>query len=443
MELNKGQRTSMMNNDDSHDNPRGGREVTYNTTLFGLLPGTKKIRNVEESASRETKKSKGMHWPKWGSSFLNQLAACIQPNTNHVNDDIEITVPANVRVGMVPVAEDDAEGSDDEFYDAVESEDDDEVAERTRKIHEDMRKVGLKVDNVSHGILWWNSKLVRKQSEVYMNDFIGTMVVRLSPLANTLQPYSAIIQINKDFAPDVMNFESDFFKGRVCFRCSPAVALGAPKTDYFNGRKRLFSMQVQGKFKVLPKDPLDLVGGARFGKRFDLPFYAPRVLDFVRQRDKSLVISLDQDPPQAAGPQMQTAMRFNETDLVDGEIPAWRWGGDVVLLEYGAKDEKESSKIADSRRLNYDQWLAVTAWDGFKMNKCYDFDNFNSYVDFTTMSLSLGSFLKISVAKLLEYQGVSLMAFDRTTNTCYWGLEIAWKQGISSPILPGGKQENK
>uniref|UniRef100_A0A0G4HVJ5 Domain of unknown function at the cortex 1 domain-containing protein n=1 Tax=Chromera velia CCMP2878 TaxID=1169474 RepID=A0A0G4HVJ5_9ALVE len=396
------------------------------------------------------------------SSWRNAFSACIESRKKTDEDEMIIETEANGPVrgfgsrrsssnfpppgreasytlqGAAPssgaaVCRAETAGSE-EFVDAIEEEDEADVSERTRQLQEAIAKQGMRrASRFASADCWYDTRLVRNPPVVRESDYIGDFYIRLSPNVPSLQPRGAMVKVNLDGGDHALNFETDWFRGRMCFRLKGAP--GQPETDYFKGRRRLFSLQVLGKFKEHPGDINDVVAGARFTKKFNLPFFANTIINFVKSKDKGLDLQLFGEKPYALGPLISNAMRFNEYDLTeDGGLPWWPWGGDKVLLEKGTSDEKTSSKRADFRKAKIKEWLEQTGWGGWRTDKAYCIDNFNSYLDWNKCRVSLGtSFITWGIGGYFQDNPVTLTCCNKNDmNKIYYAFEIGYRSGFTS-----------
>ena len=84
-------------------------------------------------------------------------------------------------------------------------------------------------------------------------------------------------KLNDDYHP--VDFETPFFKGRMVMRIKDAI--GAPATPYFEGKRRLFSIQVEGRFKERLRTDRVLFGSS-FKHKISMPRGASVAMSILR-----------------------------------------------------------------------------------------------------------------------------------------------------------------
>ncbi|KNC99426.1 uncharacterized protein SPPG_05667 [Spizellomyces punctatus DAOM BR117] len=111
--------------------------------------------------------------------------------------------------------------------------------------------------------------------------------------------------VNDDFHP--IEFDSPHFTGRICVRIvhyrgiTPKGQEPLDSTPYFEGRKRYFSVQIEGRFKQ-PWNGDDVIFGVVFERKLRLPPGADLALTIAKWIDPALTADLHADSPWAMSP---------------------------------------------------------------------------------------------------------------------------------------------
>eukprot|EP00750_Incisomonas_marina_P002149 INCI12110.1.p1 GENE.INCI12110.1~~INCI12110.1.p1 ORF type:complete len:664 (-),score=113.42 INCI12110.1:1873-3864(-) len=105
----------------------------------------------------------------------------------------------------------------------------------------------------------------------------GELGVRFLPNEPGIVPRGLSFKLNDDYHP--VDFETPFFKGRMVMRIKDAI--GAPATPYFEGKRRLFSIQVEGRFKERLRTDRVLFGSS-FKHKISMPRGASVAMSILR-----------------------------------------------------------------------------------------------------------------------------------------------------------------
>jgi len=262
---------------------------------------------------------------------------------------------------------------------------------------------------------------------VYDNDFIGNVTVRVVNFAG----------ITPDNTPPI------------------------PMTDYFGKRKRLFSVQIQGRFR---KDwSVDHINfGGAFDNKVTLPMGAGLAIKLAQMIDPALENHISEDHPSMTSPILCQMNMVNVTkaktpldqlpelpwDKIrnssrtscgngalattepeafgikpDLYLDDWVWGGakelkeDTTLLLNEAESKDRPFDIDDlAARRKYFQKQENRQNNTFTTDKIYNLEIFAPFINLNTFDISLG--ININIIKYLNNQPLKLVA---RTNESYPG----------------------
>jgi uncharacterized protein DUF1769 len=157
--------------------------------------------------------------------------------------------------------------------------------------------------------------------------------------------------INDDYHPQLIN--NDYFTGQVVFRVrdfngvvpvDPVTQQSKqviPTTEYFQGHKRAFSLQMSGRFKhAWTAD--DVLFGTFFERPLTLPRGYSIALSLARRIDSSMVTELDRPDPYMCSPLICAMNVFNvhplwsTTNITNGTEAKAR-GPSEIIEEFGFK----------------------------------------------------------------------------------------------------------
>ena len=137
----------------------------------------------------------------------------------------------------------------------------------------------------------------------------------LSSCAKTL-PHDAYFYLNRDTCP--MPFETPLFRGRAVVRVRGAK--DAPKTRYFDGKRRMFSIQVEGRFRrrILGDS---VIFGAAFDHPVVLPYGTSLVLALLHRIDPAVQEDLQGPQPWAMSPLLCAMSRISVRHAPPRHLP--------------------------------------------------------------------------------------------------------------------------
>ncbi|KAJ3102202.1 hypothetical protein HDU97_000699 [Phlyctochytrium planicorne] len=313
--------------------------------------------------------------------------------------------------------------------------------------------------------------------------------VRIGPSLSSLQTYN----VNDDSHPHFI--DSPYFTGNVAVRVKnfngivpDGVAAPTPSTDYFGTRRRLFSIQVQGRFKhEYPTD--DVIFGAEFENKVSPPTGAWLAVKFANYIDPALITDMYSDRPWLYSPMlcsMNTVNVVKAPGPVSGAAPLpitptnpplraggkevsvplekagadveknlgkWEWGGEVELKEENTLLIPDPSKIviedadgsynglpfpsdgiAERRKWfnKKDNRLTTT----FSPDYVYNLEIFAPFIDFNTFDLTLG--INVNLLRYLQDQPIRLICKSHSKNIPFYVIEfLLVGDGPLPPLKPG------
>jgi len=253
-------------------------------------------------------------------------------------------------------------------------------------------------------------------------DFYGKLQARLSPGVPKMLPHAAHFRINEDTRP--LPFETPLFRGRAVVRIRGAD--GAPTTRYFEGKRRMFSIQVEGRFLRRIRGD-SVIFGAAFDHPVVLPYGTSLGLSLLHRIDPAVQEDLQGPQPWAMSPLLCAMSRIGvryapkrrrstssssslDNNIEDKFFGPWAYGGldrleeDSALLLPAAERRRLRSKLpwdSDARRRYFQkQKRREQVW--FDPKYVYGFEFMSSRIDLTTYNVSLA--IHINMARYLNGQ---------------------------------------
>ncbi|KAJ3232220.1 hypothetical protein HDU78_007242 [Chytriomyces hyalinus] len=236
------------------------------------------------------------------------------------------------------------------------------------------------------------------------------LLVRIGSTYSNLQIYNTNDDANPAFV------DGPLFCGNVVMRVknntngvttdnSPSI----PSSEYFSGeRKRLFSLQLQGRFKE-DMNGDDFVQGTIWHRPVKVPFGSSVVLKIATMVDSTFSHDLYAQRPwtystalssqnlfrvdPAPGPLPQGPITKAQSESVVGK---WTWGGrnelkeDSSLLQTSAAKGLPFAKDACEPRRKYFQKKVNREAVTLTTDKVYSFEVYSPFVDFNTFDLMMG-----------------------------------------------------
>jgi len=304
----------------------------------------------------------------------------------------------------------------------------------------------------------------KKDKKDKKNEHAKALRVRIGPNRNIL----TLCEVNKDYKP--LFVYDDNFIGNVTVRVvnfagvTPDNSPPIPMTDYFGKRKRLFSVQIQGRFRKEWSTNLINFGGA-FDNKVTLPIGAGLAIKLAQMIDPALENHISEDEPSMTSPLLcqmnfvnvtkaKTAINelpeipwdklknnnrtsFSKGCLATTEPEAygikpevyldeWIWGGskelteDTTLLLNEEGLEERPFEIDDLvARRKYFQKEENRENNSFTPDKIYNLEIFAPFINLNTFDISLG--ININILKYLNDQPLKLVA---RTNENYEGERV-------------------
>eukprot|EP00658_Telonema_sp_P-2_P084481 TRINITY_DN9385_c0_g1_i3.p1 TRINITY_DN9385_c0_g1~~TRINITY_DN9385_c0_g1_i3.p1 ORF type:complete len:519 (-),score=111.86 TRINITY_DN9385_c0_g1_i3:319-1875(-) len=196
-----------------------------------------------------------------------------------------------------------------------------------------------------------------------------------------------------------------------------------PSTDYFNGKSRRFSIQIQG---VFTEDVV--VDNLEFGAAFDSPISLPTGssigIALAHKIDPALREDLTGPSPWMMSPLLCAMNRLRARPLPAGRgLGEWEYGGEQRLEEDSedvlppnmikiARDEGKRRSYFNSKQARQETVLSK--------DKMYEFEFLSSLVDFTKFEVSLG--FRVGVKSYLNDQPVRFEARLKSTGEVVFGI---------------------
>ncbi|TPX30952.1 hypothetical protein SmJEL517_g05628 [Synchytrium microbalum] len=288
---------------------------------------------------------------------------------------------------------------------------------------------------------------------------------RIGPSTKTM----AVYNVNDDAHP--MFVDGPLFVGHVCVRIKNFEGITADgsqpirSSPYFGTKRRMFSIQAQGRFKQ-EYSADDVVFGSEFDDKVSPPTGAWIAMKFANLIDPALAADLYADKPWLYSP-MLCAMNIlnvrkaprplpspdalskafeglsvsksnpheiaiNALKLTTPPTPAdivgnWEWGGENelkedsgLLLPKGEDAPFAPTSVSDRRK--HFQKAASRKVVCFKPEFVYNFEIFAPFMDFNTYDLSLG--INVNVLKYANYQPIRLFTKSASKNIPFFIIEF-------------------
>ncbi|TPX39212.1 hypothetical protein SeMB42_g06406 [Synchytrium endobioticum] len=280
-----------------------------------------------------------------------------------------------------------------------------------------------------------------------------------------------VYNVNDDAHP--MFVDGPLFVGHVCVRIKNFDGITADGSQpirssaYFGSKRRLFSIQAQGRFKQeFTAD--DVQFGAEFDDKVSPPTGAWIAMKFANLIDPALAADLYADKPWLYSP-MLCAMNIMNVRKAPGPLPSpdtlakafeglsldkkqyhkgevaihsakmtkhptpidilgvWEWGGDHELKEDSGlllpidEDSPFGPTNVSDRRKHF-QKASHRKVICFKPDLVYNFEIFAPFMDFNTYDLSLG--INVNVLKYANYQPIRLFTKSASRNIPFFVIEF-------------------
>ncbi|KAJ3131942.1 hypothetical protein HK100_005854 [Physocladia obscura] len=321
-----------------------------------------------------------------------------------------------------------------------------------------------------------------------------TLRVRIGPSLSTL----ATASINNDAIPHFI--DSPFFVGRVAVRVrnfkgrtpSPDEP---PRQDtpYFGIRRRLFSIQLQGRFKH-EYSADDVVFGAEFERKVNPPTGAWLAMKFANMIDPALLADLYSDTPWLYSPalcamntahvvkspspaslipnsasndkllksspkplyaatsptaEISVALSTNPQSLpldVAAVLGDWLWGGEkelhehnqLLLPEYLDEPKFPDAAVAERRRFFGSKAHREDA--KFLPEYVYNLEIFAPFIDLNTFDLNLG--INVNLVRYLNNQPIRLVCKSLSKNIPFFIVEFDLEKDDAAAYAGGHSHQS-
>ncbi|KAJ3196709.1 hypothetical protein HK101_008048 [Irineochytrium annulatum] len=288
-----------------------------------------------------------------------------------------------------------------------------------------------------------------------------------------------VCNVNADHDPHFI--DSPYFVGNVAVRVknfhgtTPEGQEPIGSSAYFGTRRRLFSIQIQGRFKH-EHTVDDVIFGAEFEKKVSPPTGAWVAVKFANLIDPALITDMYSDRPWLYSPMLcsmnivnvvkadkpvhgaAAELKGTEPPLHSGghevSLPLskakttvkpnpeevlgkWEWGGDVELKEENSLLLPEGQPIMDdghvldhkpfapdgiNERRKYFNKKSNRVHAKFSPDQVYNLEIFAPFIDFNTFDLTLG--INVNLLRYLTGQPIRLMCKSHSKNVPFFIVEF-------------------
>jgi hypothetical protein len=186
-------------------------------------------------------------------------------------------------------------------------------------------------------------------------------------------------------------------------------------TPYFDGTSRLFSVQIQGRFKRQWTAD-DIMWGNEFDTKLHLPTMAGAALKFIQHTiDPSLEADLHADKPWARSPLIATmntvAIHNSPVESISPNSPAplpeWPSLNAKHVVEETSAGIPQNHHMEVNERRKYFKEVSHRQGCIVSPNQVYDFDFYNPFLDFENMLIKFPA-VHLSINMLKYYNGEPL-----------------------------------
>ncbi|GBB91864.1 hypothetical protein RclHR1_01930006 [Rhizophagus clarus] len=236
-----------------------------------------------------------------------------------------------------------------------------------------------------------------------------------------------IILPNDDSHPFFIN--TSHFTGRICIRIkdfkgvTPQGTTRIESSPYFEGYNVKYSIQVQGRFKGNNLTADDIFFGNDFDKKINLPFGSSLGLKILQFIDPGLQADIYSDKPWAYSPLVYTMNKINlyEEPIIEDDkwLPSWPspYGEHIEENVICSSEGVEFKDV--SKRKKYFVDKSNRKRFQIKENQIWNFDFFNSYIDFNDVAVTLPGF-KLGVLQYWDGQPVRYVCKTRDSSNVFF-----------------------
>ena len=218
---------------------------------------------------------------------------------------------------------------------------------------------------------------------------------------------------------EVVSFETDLFHGKIFFRVRDLPPKDEEKKrlhqEYFDGRKRLYQVVVQGQFQRDDISFRDLFIGARYDKPFDgIPGrksgIVKKVQEFVKRLTPGMLFDIAADKPRVMAPlgscQRLSVDKKGQEPSITESVRGIKENTKLMLRNDTDEEPFESS--AERRKRIADPDYSTK----FKVDPLlvYTFEIYDHTIDFANYKQHFGGFVKVDLTNKLNGQPLALTA---------------------------------
>ncbi|KAK3834800.1 MAG: hypothetical protein JOS17DRAFT_682251 [Linnemannia elongata] len=246
----------------------------------------------------------------------------------------------------------------------------------------------------------------------------------------------AIVNCNDELQP--IEFDAPNFKGRAVVRIKDFVGITndgsdpITNSDYFKGRNRRFSFQIEGRFKK-EWDGQQVYFGTDFDRSVELPDGFEMMLKVCRYIDPVVRTSLTKDgkpwilSPLVSSINTMTAWRPN--DVRPPSPPLTPRPSGMPLGPWRQYVDEDTTfflpgkpSLTTAQRRKYFQTEQNRKDFTFKTDVVHGFEFFSPHMDFNTFDIRLG--LSMNVRKYLGGQPVRYICRTLDGETVFWAVQF-------------------
>jgi len=264
-----------------------------------------------------------------------------------------------------------------------------------------------------------------------------------------------VVKVNQEGAP--LTIDSPYFTGRICIRIlgfdgvTPANEAPISNSAYFNGTQRLFSIQIQGRFKN-PTTADDLMWGIDFDQKLSVPRMADIALKFVQHTiDPSLECDLHAEKPWSRSPLIATMntvsiMKLSGNTAVKAESPAplppWPSPNGEHVEENTAAGIPQNHHMETGERRKFLKDAAHRQSVAVTPDQVYDFDFFNPFLDFENFQIKFPAVhFSMNIMKYYNGEPLRYACKSRDHKTTFFVTQfelVDASQRVKPAVTPAG-----
>lgn len=262
-----------------------------------------------------------------------------------------------------------------------------------------------------------------------------------------------LVKVNAEGAPLVV--DSPHFTGRISIRIlgfdglTPNGEAPINNSAYFNGTQRLFSVQIQGRFKQ-PTTADDLMWGIDFDHKLNIPRLADVALKFVQHTiDPSLECDLHADKPWSRSPLIATMNTVSIMNLsgntavrpdAPAPLPPWPSPNGEHVEENTAAGIPQNRHMETGERRKHLKDAANRKAVQVLPSQVYDFDFFNPFLDFENFQIKFPAVhFSMNIMKYYNGEPLRYACKSRDHKTTYFVTQFELVQAQpKTAVAPAG-----